>query len=280
MESIKIIKSIYVLSLVLACIHLFICFLVLVAPMGFFVILTLDAPLMPLVWKSEKTITYLIVFGVFGTALWFIIPILIDKILKLFFKNVKGILEITIILAVIFGILRIFYSLSVFFQDKMLGYGSMPKELRVTGVKKGEDLISETIFFEDTKLVNGLIAIVQADLDPNLGLEIGIAGSDGAVILDKYANIKSSITSFGYNAQNVNIMDVDRDGKCEYLIRRGFDYTELINHQGKFLWTSKCDEAFASDFNSDGMLEILISNKNLDTNDNRVFVLLDRDGHQ
>lgn len=138
---------------------------------------------------------------------------------------------------------------------------TMPSYLENPSVLAGSGFLLRSQFFQDTRL-GKITDIVLGDLDPGQGLEIGIAGREGAAFLDEDRTVKSSV-SFNKRADHVDIIDVDGDGICEFLNRGSWAInSSLIDHNGNTLWTygglSGVDDMAAGDIDRDGKTEFVV----------------------
>lgn len=136
-----------------------------------------------------------------------------------------------------------------------------PAQLNPPAVLIGASTLSRKIYLQD--LPTGPVTdIIMGELHPGKGTEIGIAGSRGAVFVDRNGRIKSSV-AFGSPAEHVDIVDVERDGVCEFLNRGSWAInTSLLAHGGKTVWTHNAstgiDDTTAGDINGDGRLEFVV----------------------
>lgn len=171
------------------------------------------------------------------------------------------------------------------FFTGFLGYKSAetPPELRQSRIVVGAQ------FFSRNKLVTinqfgGIgpiedIAIGELDSDP--GIDIAIAGRYGAMIIDRNGVKRSQVQyeleveqeKIGiFNFQSTNrmlgdmqVIDIEGDGTCEYLARGSIDGAAVFNHQGKRLWSygkftnekTSIDDLAAGDINGDGIAEFI-----------------------
>jgi len=170
------------------------------------------------------------------------------------------------IAAVIFIVFLIIGGFSVYkyFISRMASMASrleMPQDLNTPEIVKGSDLLSKNLFIQDSRL--GKISdIVKGELDPSPGVEIGIAGSYGAIFINDSSQTKSRIIFSGRVAL-VNIIDIDSDGVCEFINRGswGID-ASLIDHKGNTVWTyggnPGVDDMCAGDIDRDGAKEFVV----------------------
>lgn len=167
-------------------------------------------------------------------------------------------LGIVIVIVIIAGF---FASRFLIFLPIVKSHSDIPNDLKTSGVLIGSNFLSKKIFFQDTRL-DTITDIVIGELDPNPGLEIGIASSNGAVFVNKNSSVKSSVM-FSSQASHVDIIDVDNDGVCEFMNRGSWSYdASLIDHKGNIIWTygeeSGVDDMCTGDINRDGISEFVV----------------------
>ncbi len=137
----------------------------------------------------------------------------------------------------------------------------MPSELGTPSVLVGSGFLSRTPFYEDARL-GSITDIVVNDLDPGPGIEIGIAGSEGAVFLDKDLRTNSALMFSGWTS-HIDIIDTDADGMCEFLNRGSWGRdASLIGHDGNVMWSyggmPGVDDMAAGDIDGDGLMEFVV----------------------
>jgi len=136
------------------------------------------------------------------------------------------------------------------------------------GVLAGAKLISKSIFVE-SKQLGRVYDIARGELDSEPGAEIGIAWAGfhengGAAFCNEKGEIKSTVV-FDQKASNPKIVDVEKDGICEFLSRGGDSgNVMLFNHRGETIWFYKKGKKFvnhtaAGDIDGDGELEFALS---------------------
>ncbi len=138
----------------------------------------------------------------------------------------------------------------------------IPSNLINPVVRFGSDFLERTTWLEDSDL-DRITDIVVGKLDPSPGIEIGIAGSRGAVLLDIDRNVKSR-AMFDESGSHIDIIDADRDGTCEFMDRGSWGQNpRLIDHAGHTVWTyggwlQGVDDMAAGDIDGDGNLEYVV----------------------
>jgi hypothetical protein len=139
--------------------------------------------------------------------------------------------------------------------------GAMPQALETPGVRIGPALLDKTLVVEDQS-VGDVSSIVAGELDPRPGLEIGVAGSKGALFLDEGFRRQTSV-QFTRRAVNVQFIDLENDGSAEFMSRGSWACDPaLFDHQGNTIWTyggeSGVDDMASGDLNGDGALEFAV----------------------
>ncbi|HET6454662.1 MAG TPA: VCBS repeat-containing protein [Armatimonadota bacterium] len=152
----------------------------------------------------------------------------------------------------------------------------MPAALKTSGVRIGKGFLKQDVFLSNPAL-GKVTDIVWGELDPKPGLELGIAGKDGAIFVDKKGNVRSSV-GLGGNFDRVTIIDVEDDGVCEFINRGSWiSKAALVNHQGAVVWRhgslSAVDDMAAGDVDGDGIKEFAVG-----FNGGGGVHLVDRDG--
>ncbi len=135
----------------------------------------------------------------------------------------------------------------------------MPSELESPAVIVGDGLLSKSVFWEG-KGVGPVTDIRVGQLDTQPGLEMGIAGSRGAVFADDQGNVNRSVIFKG-RSDHVDIIDIENDGVCEFMNRGSWAIAaSLIDHNGDTVWaySAGVDDMAAGDIDGDGSLEFVV----------------------
>lgn len=138
---------------------------------------------------------------------------------------------------------------------------SFPPQLAKPGVITGAGRLTKSVYLKDKSL--GVVSdIVMGELDPAAGKEIGIADYDGAVFIDTHARSKSYV-SFPNIDNHVEIIDIQKDGICEFLSNGSWgSAATVLDHTGKQLWTYDAkdgiDDMATGDVDGDGELEFAV----------------------
>ncbi|MBA3052370.1 MAG: VCBS repeat-containing protein [Candidatus Omnitrophica bacterium] len=149
-------------------------------------------------------------------------------------------------------------------------YAGNKKLLQTTlkpGILVGESFISKSIFLESKRL-GRVHNIVRGDLDAAPGAEIGITWdtcdqNGGAIFCNDDGEIISTVI-FSSRAMNSTIIDVEKDGICEFLSGGSWSRKVLLlNHNGtpEWIFSSKrgVNGLGYADIDGDGKLEFALS---------------------
>lgn len=126
----------------------------------------------------------------------------------------------------------------------------IPEALEQERILVGADSLARSTLIATTEL-GEIRSMLYGELDPSPGPELGIVGQTGALFVDQGGNLKSSISfvqqvderwgvkSPGGTARfgDIQILDVDGDNICEFLVRNDSRKAELIDHGGNTVWT-------------------------------------------
>src|SRR5713226_2084939 len=143
-------------------------------------------------------------------------------------------------------------------------------------IRTGKGLLGEILKVPGLGSIND-IAIRERDL--HHGHDIVIAGRQGAMVVDRNGAKRSQIKydfetgeirlgpfrkTKTYNMLgDIQIVNIDGDGRCQYLARGGFDGAALFDDQGRRVWSYRKNDknggsrenVTVGDLNGDGMAE-------------------------
>ena len=175
-------------------------------------------------------------------------------------RNAKVVIIIIIIAIFVFAAIPLYklYSLDI---DSPESFLKPPEGIKYPAVLLGDGLLAKSRFVENE--TPGLISdIALGELDANDGTEVCIAGSDGAIFTDKSGVVKTEVDFKPVNAY-VNIVDIEGDGVCEFMIRGSWDTKAgLLDHQGNVIWEYQfmvgVDDMDMGDIDGDGTPEFVV----------------------
>jgi hypothetical protein len=176
------------------------------------------------------------------------------------------------------------------FTGGLLGYQPppTPAELKEARIVIGKDFLNRSDFFrspflETIKGLGRINDVAVGEFDPHPGLDVVVAGSNGALVLDR-SGAQEGRTIFELQVSNqkigpfntpkvdfsigdIQIVDLEGDGICEYLARGSLDGGAVFDHQGKLLWTyGKYTEGrlfirdlTVGDLDGDGIAEFVVN---------------------
>jgi hypothetical protein len=235
------------------------------AGLVFIIFFWLDAPLLLLpkaILKVFGEISPLVNYGILGSALWFIIPYLIDMAFTRIFPNIKKLVRVIIIVvaipAVLFGFTRLSH-----FAIRLSIQQERPAELKKSLNKESSGFLTEKIVFEDE--TEGIRDIYIFNSQENDTRFIG-ALRNGIIFLDNKYQEQNRIYfgELGFNSIQPFIADANYSYRLlAYRFGKGI---YIFNEQGKELWNFiKSDKygigingASFGDVDGDGKTEIVV----------------------
>ena len=156
------------------------------AGLVFIVFFMLDAPIHLLpstVFQMFGASSPLILYGIFGSAMWFLIPWLIDMGLRKTSLKQNKLLRGFIIIMTIPLILIGFLKLSHFSTRRHI-QAKRPDEIKRTLNQASSDFLTEKIVYQDD-ILTSIISVYQMDLLENSGTEIIMAMNKSIVFLNE-----------------------------------------------------------------------------------------------
>lgn len=229
----------------------------------------LDAPLLLLVPASTLKIfgvsAPLVQFGIFGSALWFMIPWLTDTIVRSVFRTASNRVRIIIIIGLIPLVLAGFFRLS-FFSTKLLVQQERPEELKQKLNQASSDFLTGKVVFEDYAPA-GVTSISRMKCRPSGREELVLALPQSVVFLDDSYQVQHKLNLVDRKAfKKIEPLIIDGAPSCEYL---GYMYPEGVHFygpEGKEIWnfipqnsnTGGVDGVRYGDIDGDGRPEFAV----------------------
>jgi hypothetical protein len=192
-----------------------------------------------------------------------------------------------IFLAMAAGGVWVLYS---FYTGSIYGYKppQTPAQLKEPRVVQGAEFLSRSQFIKINALETGtgigdIQHVAVGELDSHPGLDVVVAGDYGAIVVDRDGKKQSQIQyqfeteqqqTEPFSSQtrqtmlgDLQVIDIEGDGVCEYLARGSLDGAAVFDHQGKRLWAygkfteekTAIDDMTAGDLDGDGIDEFVAS---------------------
>lgn len=160
------------------------------------------------------------------------------------------------------GIVAVVIVAGIVIFDKMkMRLFEVPKDLNQAS--RSSDYVQKGVFVEDAR-IGKVTDITFGRLDPDSSLTVGVAGTNGALLLNSTLNKKVFIP-FSEVSEHADIIKANNNS-CYFLSRRGELFkrkTAFIDHSGKTLWMygdekRAVDDTAFGDLNGDGKLEFAV----------------------
>jgi hypothetical protein len=235
------------------------------AGLVFIIFFYLDAPFLLIprsIFSVFGEIRPLIEYGILGSALWFLIPYLIDRMFTFTFPNAIKLVRVIIIFTAIPVIFFGFKHLSHFSISHLIKQ-QRPAELKKSLNKESSNFLAEKIVFEnETEGVRDIYFFSSRENNTKFIATL----RNGIVFLDDKYQEKSRINfgESGFNSIQPFIADIDYS--CRLLAYRYGKGIYIFNEQGKELWNFiksdkygiGIDGACFGDVDDDGRTEIAV----------------------
>jgi hypothetical protein len=227
----------------------------------------LDAPLLLIpfsVFKVFGDMLPLIEFGIFGSALWFLIPWLIDMAFHRIFPKAKTLLRVIVIIVCI-PILLVGFSRLSSLGIKQNIRRERPAELKKLVNRTSSDFLTEKVVFED-KAWKTISSIRRMTCKPgdDTGLIAGI--SDEVVFFGENYQERHRLKIASRGINTIEPLDMDGTHSCGFLAYRYGEGVSLFDAEGKEVWkiahldhnTGHIDGACFGDVDGDGRQEFAV----------------------
>lgn len=206
----------------------------------------------------------LISFGVLGSALWFFIPWLLDRLAAKIFPKAGRKIRWGIVIGAIPLILIGFTALGDFAVKKSI-QAERPAELKKMLDSASSDFLTEKIILEDIDY-GAVSSIRLMNCRPDAGLEIMLTLPWGVAFLNNEYQKQHRI-KFGQNRfMTIEPINRDGNGSCTYMAYKLFEGAYLYDSEGNERWNitrqdpngSAIDGVKAGDVNGDNKPEFAI----------------------
>jgi hypothetical protein len=226
----------------------------------------LDAPILLLlpsvIFKTFGVVAPLIQFGIFGSALWFLIPWLIDMAITHIFPNGKRLVRAIVIVGAIPIILAGFSRLSNF-STKRIIQQERPAELKKMLNSATSDFLTEKVIFE-IDAIGPVTSINRMICKSGSSMEIIVAMYGGIVFLNESYQEQSRLNLAGRRFNMIEPL-YDNANSCWFLAYRYGEGVYLFDLEGKEIWkfiksdkTVSIDGSRFGDVDGDGKMEFAI----------------------
>jgi hypothetical protein len=198
---------------------------------------SLDAPILLLpfsVFQIFGVAAPLIQFGVFGSALWFLIPWLIDMAFTCVFPNGKRLVGAIVIVGAIPFLLAGFSQLG-FLSLKLMIRRERPAELKKVLNRASSDFLTEKVIFEDNA-AGTVNSISRMNCRPGAGMELIVAMSGGIVFLNESYQEQSRLKFADRRFNTIEPLDMDGTHSCRFLAYRYGEGAHLFDLERKEIW--------------------------------------------
>src|SRR3989304_3655112 len=227
----------------------------------------LDAPILLLLPFSVNLfgkIAPLIQFGVFGSAMWFMIPWLIDKVVTRVFPNgtrtVRGIIISGAIPLLLVGLVC-----SSGVSTKLIIQRERPAELKTMLNSASSDFLTGKVIFEADAL-SGISSINRMNCRAGADMELLLALPREVVFLNESYQEKRRLDFSGQVFKTIDPLDMDGTHSCKFIAYKFQEGVYLFDSKGKEIWnytqhdkiTGTIDGVRFGDIDGDGKQEFAI----------------------
>jgi hypothetical protein len=200
----------------------------------------LDAPihllitLLPFSVFDFSVIMPLIIYGVLGSSLWFLIPWLMDRLVTRIFPNVTGTMRWTSVIGLIPLFMVGFIPLGSLTTTLSIQQ-ERPDELRKLLGSTPSDYLTQRVVFGDISL-GGVSSIIRGSYRPNTGPETVLAFHRGVVFLNDSYEVQNRIEFSDCYFQTVYPVHTADDYTSQFITYKLFEYVALLDYNGKEMW--------------------------------------------
>lgn len=197
----------------------------------------LDAPLLLIpfsVFKVLGEISPFIEFGIFGSALWFLFPWLIDMAFHRIFPKAKTLLRVIVIIVCIPILLVGFVSLSSLGIRQNIRR-ERPAELKKSLNRTSSDFLTEKVVFQSDRMggMSGL-GRIPSPAAGQKGLAVGIFNQ--VLFLDENYKEQKRLILSRYGLTTLEPLDADGAGSLRFLAYRFGEGVSLFDAEGEKMW--------------------------------------------
>jgi hypothetical protein len=207
------------------------------AGLAFLPFFFLDAPLFLLPSSALRIFGMaapLIQFGVLGSAMWFLIPWLIDKAVTRLFPNgnraVRAIIIVATIPLLLFGFTRL-----SFFSVKLAIQRERPAELKSVLNQASSAFLTEKVVFQDSE--PGYISgITRMNCRPGAGTELLLSLPRGIAFLNDNYREQHRLNLSEQRFHTIQPLAADDTHSCRFLAYKFQEGVHLFDLEGKEIW--------------------------------------------
>jgi hypothetical protein len=166
------------------------------------------------------------------------------------------------IVLIVFMVVGGFFAYRYWMAPQIQAMMTEMTEVGEPGIVTGAGFLQQTVFLSDPRL-GTVTDIAFGKLDPTPGVGMVAAGGDGAVFATADGKVKS-FSQFSGSHNDVDIVDVEGDGVCEFINRGPVGSgAALIGHSGNTTWaygekSMGVNDMCGGDVNGDGQLEFAV----------------------
>jgi len=218
------------------------------AGLVFIYFLFLDAPihllitLLPFSVFDLNVIMPLIIYGVLGSSLWFLIPWLMVRLFTRVFPNITGRMRWIIVIGIIPLILFGFIFLGSLTTTLSIQQ-ERPDEIKKLLKRTNSGYLAQRVVFDDISL-GGVSSINQNKCGPNADSQTLLACHRGVVFLNDRYEEQSRIVFSGRNFYTtVDPVHTNNDHACRLIAYTHFEHASLLDSDGEEIWKKTAENA-------------------------------------